>query len=185
MKRMLAYSSIAHCGYMLMGVRVLNTAGIEGVLFYFVTYLLMNFGAFLIVQLIANKIGSEDINDYAGLAYKNPYIAIALSIFLLSLMGMPPFAGFLAKLYLFTPVIEAGYVGIAVIGVLNSVVSVFYYVRVIRNMYLRETDTREKLSFGIHNMIFVYCLAVPVALLIIHFHPILEWIKNSAVLVLR
>ena len=186
MKRMLAYSSIAHCGYMLMGVMVMTTAGITGVLFYFIAYLLMNFGAFLIVQLIANKIGSEDMNDYAGLGYKNPFIAAAMTIFMLSLMGMPPLVGFLGKFYLFTPVIEAGYVGIAVIGILNSVVSVFYYAKVIRNMYLRgDLETTEKISFGKPNMIFLYCLAIPVVLLIINFEPLLEWVKNSAEMIIR
>jgi NADH-quinone oxidoreductase subunit N len=185
-KRMLAYSSIAHCGYMLMGVMVMDTAGIEGVLFYFITYLLMNFGAFLVVQLTANKIGSEDMNDYAGLAYKNPFIAAAMTIFLLSLMGMPPFAGFISKFYLFTPVIEAGYIGIAVIGVLNSVVSVFYYAKVIRNMYIRGyIETKERISFGKLNMIFLYCLVVPVVLMIINFKPLLEWVKNSTEIVLK
>ena len=186
MKRMLAYSSIAHCGYMLMGVVVMTTAGIGGVLFYFITYLLMNFGAFLIVQLIANKIGSEDMNDYAGLAYKNPFIAAAMTIFMLSLMGMPPFAGFLGKFYLFTPVIEAGYMWLAVIGVLNSVVSVFYYAKVVRNMYLRgDIATTERISFGKPNMVFLYCLAIPVALLIINFKPLLEWVKESAEMIIR
>ena len=183
-KRMLAYSSIAHCGYMLMGVMVMTTAGIEGVLFYFITYLLMNFGAFLVVQLIANKIGSEDMNDYAGLGYKNPFMAAALTIFMLSLMGMPPFAGYLGKFYLFLPVIEAGYVGIAVIGILNSVVSVFYYAKVIRNMYLRDMDTKERIAFGKPNMAFVYCLVVPVVLLFINFNPILEWVKASAMMLI-
>jgi NADH-quinone oxidoreductase subunit N len=185
-KRMLAYSSIAHCGYMLMGVMVMTTAGMEGVLFYFITYLLMNFGAFLVVQLIANKIGSEDMNDYAGLAYKNPFIAAAMTIFMLSLMGMPPFAGFLGKFYLFTPVIEAGYVGIAIIGVLNSVVSVFYYAKVIRNMYLRgDVETTERISFGKPNMVFLYCLVVPVVLLVFNFAPLLEWVKESAVMIVK
>ena len=159
---------------MLMGVMILNTAGIESVLFYFMIYLVMNFGAFLVIQLVANKIGSEDVNDYAGLAYKNPYMTLALTVFLLSLMGMPPFAGFIAKLYLFTPVIEAGYIGIAVIGVLNSVISVFYYAKPIRNMFLRQTDTTDKIAFGKVNMVFLYCLVVPVTLLIAKFQPFLE-----------
>lgn len=180
-KRMLAYSSIAHCGYMLLGVMVMDTPGVEGVMFYFVTYLLMNFGAFFAVQLIANKFGSEDMNDYAGMAYKNPYIALALSVFLVSLTGMPPFAGFLSKYYLFMPVIKAGYVGFAVVGVLNSVVSVFYYMKVVRNMYLRgNVETDERLSFGKPSMLFLYLMAVPVALMLIYFQPVLEWIKYSA-----
>ena len=186
MKRMLAYSSIAHCGYMLMGVMVMNTAGITGVLFYFIAYLLMNFGAFLIVQLIANKIGSENINDYEGLAYRNPFIAAAMTIFMLSLMGMPPLVGFLGKFYLFMPVIEAGYIGIAIIGVLNSVVSVFYYAKVIRNMYLRgNLETMGKISFGKLNMAFLYCLVIPVGLLIINSEPLLEWVKNSVEMIIK
>jgi NADH-quinone oxidoreductase subunit N len=185
-KRMLAYSSIAHCGYMLMGVMVMNTVGIEGILFYFITYLLMNFAAFYIVQLIANKIGSEDMNDYAGLVYKNPFIAVAMAITLLSLTGMPPFVGFLGKLYLFTPVIEAGYVGIAIIGVLNSVVSVFYYVKVIRNMFLRgDSETDEKISFSTSSLVFLYIMIVPISLLIINFQPLLEWVKQSAIMIIK
>ena len=186
-KRMLAYSSIAHCGYMLMGAMVMNTAGIEGVMFYFITYLLMNFGAFYVVQLVANKTGSENMKDYEGLAYKNPAIAVAMTVFMVSLTGMPPFAGFLAKLYLFIPVIEAGYVGIAVIGVLNSVVSVFYYMKVVRNMYLRgdETVAVEKLSFNKGSLIFLYAMAIPTALLIINVQPVWEWIKHSAVMIIR
>ncbi|MDR0926283.1 MAG: NADH-quinone oxidoreductase subunit N [Ignavibacteria bacterium] len=185
-KRMLAYSSIAHCGYMLMGVMVMTTAGLEGVMFYFITYLLMNFGAFYVVQLIANKVGSDDMEDWNGIVYKNPFIAVAMTILLLSLTGMPPFAGFIGKWYLFIPVIQAGYVGIAVIGVLNSVVSVFYYVKVIRNMFLRgDVETTERISFGKPAMVFLYAMVVPVALLVIYPSPLLVWVKNSALLLLR
>jgi NADH-quinone oxidoreductase subunit N len=185
-KRMLAYSSIAHAGYMLMGLMVMNTAGIEAVLFYFITYLLMNFGAFYVVQLVANETGGEDMNDYAGLAYKNPMVALAMTIFLISLTGMPPFAGFLAKLYLFTPVIEAGYVGIAVIGVLNSVVSVFYYVKLVRNMYLRgDVETTERVVVGKGSIVFLYMMAIPVLFLIVNFKPVLEWIKYSAIMIIK
>lgn len=186
-KRMLAYSSIAHAGYMLMGVMVMNTAGIEGVLFYFITYFLMNFGAFYVVQLVANKTGSENINDYVGLAYKNPYIAVAMTIFLISLTGMPPFAGFLGKLFLFTPVVEAGYIGIAVIGILNSVVSVFYYVKVVRNMFLRggEVEATEKIAFNKGSLVFLYAMAATVVFMIIDFQPILEWVKHSVVMIVK
>jgi NADH-quinone oxidoreductase subunit N len=159
-------------------------------MFYFITYLLMNFGAFYVVQLVANKTGSENMKDYEGLAYKNPAIAAAMTVFMVSLTGMPPFAGFLAKLYLFTPVIEAGYVGIAVIGVLNSVVSVFYYVKVVRNMYLRGDEMavaglKPALTVSTGSLIFLYAMAIPTALLLINFQPILEWIKHSAVMIIR
>jgi len=185
-KRMLAYSSIAHAGYMLMGVMVMNTAGIAGILFYFVTYLLMNFGAFYVVQIIANKIDSEDMNDYNGLVYKNPFVAVAMILFLVSLMGMPPFAGFLAKYYLFTSVIEAGYVGIAIIAVLNSVVSVFYYAKVIRNMCLRgDMETNERVAVSKGSIIFLYIMVIPVVFLIINFKPLLEWVKYSAIMIIR
>ncbi|MFH2004177.1 MAG: proton-conducting transporter membrane subunit [Bacteroidota bacterium] len=101
LKRLLAYSSIAHAGYMLMGVVVLSNEGIAAVMIYFAVYLFMNLGAFYIVMLIANKIGSEVIENYKGLGYRTPFMAVSLSIFLLSLTELPPTAGFIGKLYLF------------------------------------------------------------------------------------
>ena len=140
LKRLLAYSSIAHAGYMLLGVVVLSNQGIAAVLIYFVVYLLMNLGAFYVVMLVANKTGSEDIEAYRGLGYRAPFVGIAFTVFLLSLTGIPPTAGFVGKLYLFAALINAKMFWLAIVAVLNSVVSLYYYVRILRNMFLRDPE---------------------------------------------
>ena len=106
MKRLLAYSSIAHAGYMLMGVVVLSNEGLVAVLIYFAVYLFMNLGAFYIVMLVANQTGSEDIEEYKGLGSRAPFMTVALTVFLIALTGLPPTAGFVGKLYLFVGGIE-------------------------------------------------------------------------------
>ncbi len=107
LKRLLAYSSIAHAGYMLMGVVVLSNQGIAAVIIYFMMYFFMNLGAFFVVMLVANKTGSEDISSYRGLGYRTPLLGVALAIFLISLTGLPPTAGFIGKFYLFTALLDA------------------------------------------------------------------------------
>ncbi|NWG11901.1 MAG: NADH-quinone oxidoreductase subunit N [Acidobacteria bacterium] len=139
LKRMLAYSAIAHAGYLLIGV-VTNTGnGFGAVLFYLVVYTVMNLGALTIVLSLSRQ-GDKRVNleDYAGLSRSAPFIAASLSVFLISLAGIPLTGGFLGKFYLFSAAVEAGYIGLAVIGVLNSVVSVYYYFRVMVVMYMRE-----------------------------------------------
>jgi NADH-quinone oxidoreductase subunit N len=140
-KRMLAYSSIAHAGYVLVGFTAGNSEGRAGILFYMLTYAFMNIGAFAIVILVGKK-GEENVNvgDYAGLAYKHPLLAACMAIFLFSLAGLPPTAGFIGKFYLFSGAIKGGFLGLAFIGVLNSVVSVYYYLRVIVFMYMKEPE---------------------------------------------
>src|SRR5439155_18473077 len=108
MKRFLAYSSIAHAGYMLMGAAAVNLAGLKATLFYLVIYLFMNLGAFLVVLAIETSLGAEEMSDYRGLAYRSPWLAVTMAIFLFSLVGVPPFAGFVGKLYLFSAVISKG-----------------------------------------------------------------------------
>ena len=140
-KRMLAYSSIAHAGYVLVGFTAGNSEGLAGILFYMLTYAFMNIGAFAIVILVGKK-GEQNSNigDYAGLAYKHPLLAACMAIFLFSLAGLPPTAGFIGKFYLFSGAIKGGFIWLAVIGVLNSVVSVYYYLRVIVFMYMKEPE---------------------------------------------
>ena len=122
-KRLLAYSSIAHGGYLLMGGVLLTSEGIGAILFYLVVYLFMNLGAFYIVVLIANEVGSEMVDGYRGLGLRAPLVAGAMVIFLASLTGLPPLAGFFGKWILFTAVLEQGYYWLALVGLLNSVVS--------------------------------------------------------------
>jgi len=140
-KRMLAYSSIAHAGYLLVAFVAGNKLGASGILFYLMTYAFMNLGAFSCVILIGKK-GEENtlITDYAGLGFKHPLLAAAMTIFLLSMAGIPPLGGFMAKFYVFGAAVESKFYWLVILGVLNSAVSVYYYLRVTVLMYFRESE---------------------------------------------
>ncbi|MGH7860280.1 MAG: NADH-quinone oxidoreductase subunit N, partial [Candidatus Binatia bacterium] len=136
-KRLLAYSSIAHAGYVLMGFVVLTDEGLRAMLFYLVAYYFMNLGAFLVVMLVANATGREDLEGYRGLAWRGGiFPAVTMAIFLFSLTGLPPFVGFIGKFYLFAAVVKEEFYFLAVVGILNSVVSLYYYARIVRTMFL-------------------------------------------------
>jgi NADH-quinone oxidoreductase subunit N len=138
-KRMLAYSSIAHAGYILIAFVIGDPFSASAMLFYILVYTFMNVGAFAIVILLGQKEQpNTGIESYAGLAGRHPLIALAMAVFLLSLTGIPPLAGFMGKFYLFGAAIRAEHYGLAVIGVLNSTVAAYYYLRVIMFMYFRE-----------------------------------------------
>ena len=160
-KRLLAYSSIAHGGYLLMGGVLLTSEGIGAILFYLVVYLFMNLGAFYVVVLIANEEGSEMIEGYRGLASRAPLVAGAMAIFLFSLTGIPPFAGFFGKWLLFAAVLEQGYYWLAFVGLLNSVVSLYYYARIVKAMYLEDSEeetTRASFSTGTFALLSVFVI---------------------------
>ena len=138
-KRMLAYSSIAHAGYLLVGMVAGGEMGGSAVLFYLIAYALMTLGAFAVVIAIGRRgEPNENLDDYAGVGFRSPFLGMAMAIFMLSLAGVPPFAGFVGKFYVFSAAVKSGYIGLAVIGVLNSVVSVYYYVGVLVRMYMVE-----------------------------------------------
>jgi NADH-quinone oxidoreductase subunit N len=143
LKRMLAYSSIAHAGYILVGVAAGDVLGINAVLFYLLGYAFMNVGAFAVIiasgRFEGAKEGGESLDDLAGLSARSPGLAAAMTLFMLSLAGIPPLVGFLGKLYVFTAAVQADLTWLAVIGVVNSVVSAYYYLRVVVSMYMRET----------------------------------------------
>lgn len=138
MKRMLAYSSIAQAGYVLVGVAAGNEQGLAAVLFYLAAYTATNLGAFIAVIEIIGRLGSERIEDFAGLHQRAPWLAFALAISLLSLAGLPPLAGFFAKIYVFWAAIGAGLAWLVLLGVVNSAISLYYYARVIHHMYMVE-----------------------------------------------
>jgi NADH-quinone oxidoreductase subunit N len=142
-KRMLAYSSIAHGGYLLVAIVAGNAVGKQSVLFYLLTYAVTNIGAFGVIALLdtADR-PNDEIRDYAGLWYEHPALATLMTIFLLSLGGFPPLAGFIAKWYIFNAAISAGYNRLAIIGVLTSVVSVFFYLRIVVMMYMTSGETQ-------------------------------------------
>ena len=181
LKRLLAYSSIAHAGYMLMGVVLLSDKGIAAVLIYFVMYLFMNLGAFYVVMLVANKTGSEDISAYKGLGYRSPLLATAMGLFLVSLTGLPPTAGFVGKFYLFSAVLDSRWVWLAVVGAVNSVISLYYYARVLRYMFLRDSEDQSgRLHILRSEAIILLMLTVPTLLFGLYFAPIVD-LANASV----
>lgn len=184
-KRLLAYSAIAHAGYLLMGVVVFDDIGTAAILIYFLMYMITNLGAFMVVMLIANNIKSEELDDYHGLGYRAPILGITMTLFLISLTGLPPTAGFIGKLYIFAAVINSGYIWLAVIGVVNSVVSLYYYVKIFKNMYLKDVDSvKPALSYTPASVVLLILLAVPTLLLGIYFGPIIDWANRSAMIFL-
>lgn len=139
-KRMLAYSAIAQAGYIFVGLAVASPAGASALLYYLLAYAFMTVGAFAVVIVLSNHIPSEEIEDFKGLAQRAPAMALAMTILLLSLVGIPPLAGFFGKFLLFRAAMEAQMVWLATALMLNSAVSLPYYFRIVRNMYLREVD---------------------------------------------
>jgi NADH-quinone oxidoreductase subunit N len=181
LKRLLAYSTIAQAGYMMMGLATLRPEGASAVLFYLVVYLFMNLGAFAVVAFLRNQTGSEDLSSYRGLVQRSPVMVVTLGVFLFSLVGMPPFGGFAAKFQIFSALFHAGEVygdkapalsntmyALVVIGLLNSVISLVYYMKVLKVMALEqpsdETETRP-LPVPLGSTIYASLLAVVVLVL--------------------
>jgi len=153
MKRLLAYSSIAHAGYIMMGVVALSENGARGMMIYLAAYLFMNLGAFLVVTLVHLQDGTFDLRDYAGLYRRAPLLTLAMGIFLLSLVGIPPFVGFMGKLYVFAAIVERGpeYWWYAVAGAVNAAIAAFYYFRIMKTMVIdagNETKPAFPLAFA-------------------------------------
>ncbi len=143
LKRMLAYSSIAHGGYLLVAIIAANDVGKASMLFYLAAYAITNLGAFGVIALLGSREhANDDLRDYAGLAHSHPALALLMTVFLLSLGGFPPTAGFIAKWYTFSAAVSAGYYGLAIIGMLSSVVSVYFYLRIVVMMYMSDRDAR-------------------------------------------
>src|SRR5438067_5087604 len=182
LKRMLAYSSIAHAGYLLMGLAAASTAGVQSILVYLIVYVLMNVGAFLVIIAVSRITGGEQITDFRGLGSKAPIAAFALTVFLFSLTGIPPFAGFVGKYLIFAAVVQRGgfwNVLLAVIGVLNSAVSLFYYARIIKAMYLEDAVDERPLAVPAVYTGLLGALAVPVLALGLYWAPLVRWAANA------
>ena len=141
LKRMLAYSGIAHVGYMMIALITLGTESVAAVAVYAITYVLMNIGAFGVVSLLSkNQNDAQTLDDIAGLGFRKPFHGLALAIFMFSLSGLPPTAGFIAKLYIFRVALASGHTTVAIIAILTSIVSVYYYLRVVYYLYMKESD---------------------------------------------
>ena len=180
-KRMLAYSSIAHVGYLLMGLVTLSSAGLVAILFYLVVYCAMNLGAFWVVSVVADKTGSDDIESFSGMGWKMPVLGVCMGIFLFSLTGIPMFGGFVGKFLLFGAVLQApGFLWLAIFGVLNSVVSLYYYMRVLKAMWLERPETSaatERLS--LYHAVGLVGLAIPTIILGLFFAPVLRFAEAT------
>jgi NADH-quinone oxidoreductase subunit N len=151
-KRMLGYSSIAQAGYIMVGLATVGlsqtsiTTGQSSLLFFLVSYSLTNLGAFIAIIAISNKIDSDQINDFSGMGKRSPVMSIALTLCLVSLIGMPPAAGFMAKFYIFSAAVQNDLLWLVVIAVLNSVISAYYYLRVVKVMWMGEPVSQEKVD---------------------------------------
>jgi NADH-quinone oxidoreductase subunit N len=185
LKRLLAYSTIAHAGYMMMGLAPLSREGASAVLFYLIVYLLMNLGAFAVVAFLRNQTGSEDLSSYRGLVQRSPAMVITLGVFLFSLLGVPPLAGFAAKFQIFSVLFRSGkeygmsgetglsytMYALLVIGGLNTVVSVVYYLNVLKVMILdkplEEVEGRDPTPLLVPGGAFLYASGLAVLILIL------------------
>ncbi len=143
-KRLLAYSSIAHAGYALIGVVSLGSFGAASMVFYLLAYVVTNLAAFAIVILFARSAGSDEIEDYAGLSRRSPGLALAMLVAMLSLAGMPPLAGFIAKVYVFAAAVQSGLVWLAFAGILNAIIGLYYYLIVLKVVYLYRSEEEDK-----------------------------------------
>jgi len=179
-KRLLAYSSIAHAGYMLMAATILNAQAVSAIMFYLAVYLFMNLGAFLVAIFIHNRYGYDEIEEWKGLGFQAPAVAVAMGIFLFSLTGLPPTAGFVGKIYLFSVLIEAKqFWWLAVLGVLNSVVSLYYYMRILKAMFLDGEPTDETISDHPALTGTILALVVPVLLFGVYWSPLMNMVRSS------
>ena len=151
-KRMLGYSSIAQVGYIMVGLATVGlslanvTTGQSAILFFLACYSLTNLGAFIAIIVISNRINSDEIKDFAGMGKRSPVVALALTLCLISLIGMPPAAGFMAKFYIFSAAVQHDLLWLVVIAVLNSVISAYYYLRVVKIMWMGEASSSEKVA---------------------------------------
>ena len=186
-KRMLAYSSIAHAGYIMVGVAAiynseasLSELGVTSVVFYLVAYILTNLLAFGIVMAYGRVVGSDEIVSYNGLSRRHPWLAFAMLVAFLSLAGMPPFGGFIAKVLVFAAAVKVNLVWLAVVGILNSIVGVYYYLIVLKHVYLYRDEATENVTLPITrpSAIALMVLALGVILIGTIFAP---WFDLSAV----
>ncbi|HSB20996.1 MAG TPA: NADH-quinone oxidoreductase subunit N [Anaeromyxobacteraceae bacterium] len=187
LKRLLAYSSIAHAGYMLMGLAAVSLTGMQSVMIYSAIYLVMNLGAFLVVIVIAQATGSESIFEYKGLARRHPLAAVAFAIFLFSLTGLPPFAGFMGKLYLFYALFErigvpggGWYAVLALVGALNTAVSLYYYARIIRAMFLDPPyEEAAPVRASVGSQVLLGAFSTFILVFGVWWNPIVNWSARS------
>jgi NADH-quinone oxidoreductase subunit N len=183
-KRMLAYSSIAHAGMMLLGVLVVNPAGVQAVLFYGITYMFMTICAFLITAIVVNKTGSDSMSSFKGLINKHPFMGVCMIIVLFSLAGIPPLSGFMAKFHIFNVVINKGFYVLAFIAAINSVIGLYYYMKLVKVMVFEESEFEEPIEgFTFVNQLVICACAAPVVFLGIFWEGIMKLAHSATVFI--
>jgi len=188
-KRMLAYSSIAHAGYIAIGVAAiyasdssLSDLGISSVVFYLIAYIATNLLAFGLVMAFARVAGSDEVEAYNGLSRRHPWLALGMLVAMLSLAGMPPFGGFIAKVLVFMAAVKVNLTWLAIIGILNSIVGVYYYLIVLKHVYLYRDEANENQPLPVTRpyALALTVLALGVILLGTVFAPWFSWASASA-----
>jgi NADH-quinone oxidoreductase subunit N len=162
-----------------MGFVVLSPSGLQAILFYLLVYAIMTTGAFLVVVALNNRASGEEIEDYAGLGFRQPMLGAIMFLFLISLTGLPPTAGFIGKFYLFAAAGEAGLWWLAILGVLNSVVSLYYYMRIARSMYFERSEATGKVRLAQAHIVLLLLLAAPTLVLGVYWSPIKSFADHS------
>ena len=176
---MLFRSGIAQIGNVLIGLATGTKMGSDAMLFYLLTYLFANLGAFAVVIAVSEAIGSEEIDDYSGLGRRSPFLAFSMLIFLLSLAGVPPLAGFIGKLYIFVAAVKEGLYLLLTVGLINVVISMYYYLIVVKKMYISEPQDRSPIKVSSSITVVVYvCLAGTLAIGI-YPQPVTDWVVSA------
>jgi NADH-quinone oxidoreductase subunit N len=174
-KRLLAYSGIAQIGNVLIGLAAGTKMGEDAILFYLLTYLFANLGAFAVVIAVSNLIRSDEIDDYSGLNRRSPFLAFAMLVFLLSLAGVPPLAGFIGKLYIFLAAIKQELYTLIIVGLVNIVISMYYYLIIVKKMYINEPTDRTPLAVSPSMQAVIYVGLAGTLVLGIYPKPFIEW----------
>jgi NADH-quinone oxidoreductase subunit N len=165
-KRMLAYSSISHAGIMMSALVLIGDIGIRSVVFYAITYLFMTLVAFYITSIVQDKYGNDHFDRFSGLIYRYPVMAVMMTIVMFSLTGLPPLAGFVAKYNILSSLVNSKFYSLAIILVLNSVVSAYYYLKIVRLMTLKQPESDETIEgFGFLNQLIIVAMTAPVLVL--------------------
>jgi NADH-quinone oxidoreductase subunit N len=181
-KRLLAYSGIAQIGNVLIGLAAGTKMGNDAILFYLLTYLFANIGAFAVVIAMSQAIGSEEINDYSGLNRRSPFLAFSMLLFLLSLAGVPPLAGFIGKIYIFVAAIKEGLYTLITVGLVNIVISMYYYLIVVKKMYIAEPIDPSPIRISGPMKAVVYVGLAGTLLIGIYPQPFIDWVVSATMM---
>jgi NADH-quinone oxidoreductase subunit N len=181
-KRLLAYSGIAQIGNILIGLAAGTKMGSDSILFYLLTYLFANLGAFAVIVAVGNVLGTDEIEDYNGLNRRSPFLAFAMLIFLLSLAGVPPLAGFIGKLYIFVAAMKEGLYTLITVGLINIVISLYYYLVIVKKMYINEPNDRSPIKISGPMRVAVYVGLAGTLVIGIYPQPFMDWVMAATLM---